>query len=138
MPKKEFGSAIGYDLFVPNDMVVPVGRSVIPLNFRIKLPEGYGAYIFGRSGMTAKGMKGLNIYAHECECRFDCDANLGLVDPMYKGIVGVLVHNKEMPFKLKRGDSIAQMVILKCESPIFREVEDFDLNGERGEQGFNS
>lgn len=130
--------AIGYDLFVPKDVTIEKGRNVIPLNFRIKLPKGYGAFIFGRSGMTAKGMKGYNIYDHFVECRYNCDVNLGLVDPGYEGVVGVLIHNHDQAFKMKEGESIAQMVIIKCESPDFEVIKDFKHESERGENGFTS
>ncbi len=138
MQKKEFDASAGYDLRIPKETIVPLGRSVIPLNFRIELPEGYGAFIMGRSGMVSKGIKGKNIYNNDRECRFDCDVNLGLVDCGYQGVVGVLVNNHDKPFKLCAEDPIAQMVIQKCENVTFSEVEEFASESERGKQGFNS
>ena len=58
MPRKEFAESAGYDLFVPKDTEIPIGRQVVPLGFRLALPKGKAALIFSRSGVACKGVLG--------------------------------------------------------------------------------
>jgi dUTP pyrophosphatase len=103
--------------------LMPGQRALIPTGIAIELPEGFEAQIRPRSGLALKyGIGMLNAP--------------GTIDPDYRGEVKVILINLgDKPFKIKRGDRIAQMVISKL---IHAEIEDAEeLNPtERGEKGF--
>lgn len=63
MPKKATPGSAAYDVYLPEDVVVEVGRKAVPLNFRIELPDGYEAMIEPRSGFSSKGMEDTCISA---------------------------------------------------------------------------
>ena len=62
----------------------------------------------------------------------------GTVDHQYRGEIAVLLmnHGKE-PFKVSRGERIAQAVFNKVEQAEFEEVDELDKT-ERGENGYGS
>ena len=69
------------------------------------------------------------------QTRFDADVLYGLVDPDYRGEVGVIVKNYDRPFALKAGSRIAQAVISEIPQVTFEEVDELTAT-ERGTQGF--
>jgi len=135
MPTKGSDGAAGYDLYVPQDTIVPHGRSVIKLGFAIQLPEGFKAEIQPRSGYSSKGFEGFSLIGKER--RFNCDVKYGLIDEDFRGEVGVIVKNDGPTFTIRRKQRIAQMVISKVPETYFSEVDSLDET-ERGEGGFGS
>jgi dUTP pyrophosphatase len=104
LPTYQTAHAAGLDLLaaVPADtpLVLAPGRhALVPTGLSIALPSGYEAQIRPRSGLAAKhGVTVLNAP--------------GTVDADYRGEVGVLLINHgEVPFTIRRGERIAQMVI---------------------------
>lgn len=77
----------------------PGDKAIIPLGFKMALPEGYEAQIRPRSGISFK--RGIDIPNAP-----------GTVDPDYRGEVGVIVKNAS-PWDevITHGERIAQMVI---------------------------
>lgn len=140
MPKRSTDGAIGYDLFIPQDVQVYVGRQVIPLNFSIELPQGVEAKIETRSGIALKGVKGKSlpdVFKCQYDRYFDTDIITGKIDPDYRGNVGVILNNHDMSYILPKGTKIAQMTFYKVELPTIVEAEELSET-ERGECGFGS
>ena len=108
------------------------------LCFAIEIPEGYYGRIAPRSGLAVK--KGLDVMA-------------GVIDSGYRGEIKVLLINlnpsspKKTAYEsffgsygkidIKQEDRIAQIIIEKCYSPKWTEVENLS-NSERDEGGFGS
>ncbi len=94
---------------------------MIPCGIRIAIPPGYEGQVRARSGLAVRGIIVPNAP--------------GTIDADYRGEVKVILANigKE-DFIIKRGDRIAQLVIV----PLVKvEWEEGDLNEtERGEGGF--
>lgn len=136
LPEFKTTLAAGADLAVPGDSAhtvkVPHGRSIVCLEFRIALPEGYEAQIRPRSGCSLKGM--VDAMGHIVQ---DADVLLGTIDADYRGKVGVIILNRGDDFCLCGGTRIAQMVVSKVEHPDYEESPDLD-DTERGEGGFGS
>lgn len=131
MPKKATDGSAAYDVFLPSDMLVKPGRSVLPLDFAIELPLGYEAKIEPRSGFSSKGMED---YRGE---RKDADVIQGKVDSDFRQGIGIIVNSHESyPFRLMRGTRIAQMTIYKVEDAEFEEAEELSETGRNG--GFGS
>ena len=140
LPKKATEGSAAYDLYIPEDIKVEEGRQIIKLNFAIEVPEGYEAKIEPRSGYSSKGIKGfIRVFYEnapkEATRRFDCDVLVGKIDSDYRGEVGVIVHNQDVPFYIHRGQRIAQMTIYKVENVEFLESETLS-DTERGDGGF--
>jgi dUTP pyrophosphatase len=77
------------------------GRSVVPTGIAIALPEGHAGFVLPRSGTAAR--QGVSIVNTP-----------GLIDSGYRGEVLVTLLNTDPaePFVVKRGDRIAQLVVL--------------------------
>ena len=63
----------------------------------------------------------------------------GLIDSNYRGEIGVVLANSDAneSFEIKRGDRIAQLMIIAVEQPEFKIVDELS-NTERGAGGFGS
>ena len=126
VPAKAHHDDAAYDLRSRVDMVLPVRRStVVPTGLFIELPYGFEAQIRPRSGLAAK---------------FDLmlTNSPGTVDAGYRGEVGVIMYNggKE-PYKIERGDRIAQMVIALLPEVSLELSQELNTS-DRGEGGFGS
>jgi dUTP diphosphatase len=104
LPAYQSAHAAGLDLLaaVPEaaPMTIAPGKyALVPTGLSIALPSGYEAQIRPRSGLASKhGVTVLNAP--------------GTVDADYRGEVSVLLINHgDAPFKVRRGERIAQMVI---------------------------
>ena len=80
-------------------ILAPGKHALIPTGLTIALPPGYEAQVRPRSGLASKhGVTVLN--------------SPGTVDADYRGEIGVLLINHgAVPFPVRRGERIAQMVI---------------------------
>ncbi len=121
------GSA-GMDLCaaVEESLVLEPGqRCLVPTGLRIALPPGYEAQIRPRSGLAIK--EGITV------------ANApGTVDSDYRGEVKVgLVNLSDVPYTIRCGDRIAQMVVAPVTHVAWRPVASLDET-ERGAGGFGS
>jgi dUTP pyrophosphatase len=92
----------------------PGQRRLIPTGIAVSVPEGYEAQVRPRSGLALRD--GITL------------ANTpGTIDADYRGEVGVLLINHgEKPFQVKRGDRVAQMVIVPVAKAELEWVEDLD------------
>ncbi len=116
----------GLDIRSAEDVtILPGERSLVSTGFAMALPEGYAAFVQPRSGLAAR--EGISIVNTP-----------GLIDCHYRGEVKVILinHGKE-PFRVRRGDRIAQMVIQRVEAARVEVVEELE-DTPRGEGGFGS
>jgi len=62
----------------------------------------------------------------------------GVIDADFRGSVGVLMRNgSDIPFVVRKGMRIAQLILEKIETPAVEVVDKLDAT-ERGEKGFGS
>ena len=96
---------------------------MVETGLHIAIPKRHYGRIAPRSGLAAK--KGIDIGA-------------GVLDPDYRGQVGILLHNSSPEtFEFKAGDRVAQLLIERVSNPKVREVEELDETS-RGKNGFGS
>jgi dUTP pyrophosphatase len=117
----------GLDLKSTVDAVLqPFQRSLIPCGISVAIPQGYAGFVVPRSGLTAK--HGISIVNAP-----------GLIDSNYRGEIKVILVNldPEQPFEIKRGDRIAQLVIMETPPVKLVEVDELDSTN-RGASGFGS
>ncbi len=128
LPAYQTNGASGMDLLaaVEGTMTVEPGAwCMVPTGIRIAVPEGMEAQVRPRSGLALRsGIGVLNAP--------------GTVDADYRGVVSVILFNfgKE-PFRIRRGDRIAQLVIQRVVRAEWIESEDLGETG-RDSGGFGS
>ena len=128
IPTRGSSSAAGYDLYacIDNDIVIKPNENVkIGTGLAIAVPDGYFGAIFARSGLAAKQ----NLRPANC---------VGVADSDYRGEYIVALHNDSNESRIiKRGERIAQLVIMPFLPVEFLEVDELDETA-RGEGGFGS
>jgi dUTP pyrophosphatase len=114
------------DLYAELDeelVLQPGMRSLVPTGIAIALPEGYEAQIRPRSGLALK--HGITLVNAP-----------GTIDPDYRGEIGIIVINHgSVPFTVKNGERIAQIVFSPFSRAILEEVDEL-AGTARGEGGF--
>lgn len=128
LPEYQTEGASGMDLraSVQNiETLEPGSFKMVPTGLHVAVPKGFEAQVRARSGLAFKnGIGVLN--------------GPGTIDSDYRGEIGVILFNfSQKPFKIHRGDRIAQMVITKYERIEFEEVENLD-ESTRNSGGFGS
>jgi dUTP pyrophosphatase len=116
------GMDLRADLTEPVELP-PMGRARIPTGLAMALPEGYEAQIRPRSGLAARhGITCLN--------------SPGTIDSDYRGEIQVVLANLSTePFRVARGDRIAQLVVAPVVRALLAEVDSLDETA-RGSGGF--
>lgn len=136
IPTKATSQSACYDVYAPCDFTVMPGRSVMPLGLAIELPPGYAAEIRPRSGYSSKGFARTLAYT---EYRFDVDCIHGMIDADFRNGIGVIIKSLETrAFRIRKGQRVAQMLIIKSEEADFIETDtlsDTDRHGGFGHTG---
>jgi dUTP pyrophosphatase len=128
-PDRKTVYSAGFDLYASEDCVIDPGeRKLVNTNIQLSIPPGYYGKIESRSSLA------LSII----------DVSAGVIDSDYRGDIKVLlVNNRKFDYLqdnrlyIKTGMRIAQLIFLKHETPIFKEVSVLDETV-RGDRGFGS
>lgn len=128
MPTYGSEYSAGADLYAvtDEDIIIESGKTVLIHTYlSMEIPEGYGGFIFARSGLASK--KGL------------APANkVGVVDADYRGEIMVALHNHSSENQtVSNGERIAQLVIMPFLAAEFIECDELSETV-RGEGGFGS
>ncbi len=107
----------GADLVARDDHLLAPGggRARVATGVSVAIPAGYAGLVLPRSGLALRhGVTCLNTP--------------GLIDAGYRGEVQVLLVNTDPtePFEVRRGERIAQLVILEVEHAAFTVVDAHD------------
>lgn len=126
LPRYMTEGAAGLDVYAALDAPLdlpPLGRALIPTGIAVSVPAGLEVQVRPRSGLAARfGVTVLNAP--------------GTIDSDYRGEVKVLLVNLgEAPFRVTRGERIAQLVIAWVARAEVREVDAIDETA-RGGRGF--
>jgi len=125
IPSYAHSDDAGMDLFSIKDYILKPGhRCLVKTGLKMEVPNGYEAQIRPKSGLTLRdGITVLNTP--------------GTIDAGYRGEIGVIVINhSSKPYKIEKGQKIAQMVFNKIEKAKF--VSEKLGKTKRGEGGFGS
>jgi len=128
LPKYANEGDAGCDLVAIEDAVLKAGggRAMVGTGVAIAIPQGHGGFVLPRSGLASK--HGVT-----------CSNAPGLVDSGYRGELKVAMVNLDPTndYEVKKGDRIAQLVILAVPSVSFSLVDELP-EATRGEGGFGS
>lgn len=135
IPKKATESAAGYDLcawlkeaYDEQTLIAPHSTMIVPTGLNVNIPNGYEIQIRPRSGLAAKfGVTVLNTP--------------GTIDSDYCGdgedfeLKVILINHNKIPFSIKHGDRIAQMVVAKLADHELVEVKAFGATDKTSRKG---
>jgi len=127
LPEYAYPGDAGLDLRAACDCtLLPEQRVPVPTGLKIAIPQGYAGFVVPRSGLAAR--HGLSVVNTP-----------GLIDSQYRGEVVVLAvnHDASKTVAIKKGDRIAQLVIVPIPLVELVEVAELDKT-ERNEKGFGS
>ena len=123
MPVRAHKTDAGLDLRSPIDVFVPAKEAVcIDTAVCVELPKNTVGMVKSKSGLNVNN--GL-----QCE---------GVIDVGYTGSIRVKLYNhSSLNYFVRRGDKIAQLVIMPILTPDLEMVDELDET-ERGANGFGS
>ena len=123
LPERAHPSDAGADLFsLEAHEIYPGEQKLVDTGVAVKISPGFAGFIFNRS---SQGKKGITI-----------PHSVGVIDADYRGNLKVLLKNiSEDPYKIERGDRIAQLVIMPVLLPEFKDIWN---DTQRGTGGFGS
>jgi dUTP pyrophosphatase len=123
LPQRSHKTDAGADLRSAEDFIIyPGEQKLIDTGVAVKIPEGYGGFVFNRS---SQGKTGITI-----------PHSVGVIDSDYRGNIKVLLKNiGEEPYKIEVGNRVAQLVIMPV---LLVEFVDAWNDTERGTGGFGS
>lgn len=126
-PKRQSEGAAGIDLFNNADDTVLYAKTsrVFETGMFVEIPNGYVGLVFVRSSMGFKKDTTLSN-------------SVGVIDSDYRGEIKVKLYNHSCEcYEIKRGERIAQLVIVPCFMGEYKLIEELSET-ERGEGGFGS
>lgn len=116
----------GIDLYARADTRLASGEwAMIPTGIAVAIPPGHAGLVAPRSGLAAKyGISVVN--------------GPGVVDAGFRGEINViLINHGDASVTLRRGDRVAQLVVVPVAAVELLEVEELPAS-ERGTGGFGS
>jgi dUTP pyrophosphatase len=127
LPTRAYPGDAGLDLYALEDWALEPGeRASVRTGIAVEIPEGEAGLVLPRSGLAARhGIALVNAP--------------GLIDSGYRGEIVVLLLNTDRSarFELAAGDRIAQLVLVRVQTPAVVEVEEL-ATSERGAGGYGS
>lgn len=126
LPTYGSADAAGADLCSIEEVSIAPGETkLIHTGLAMAIPQGYGGFIFARSGLaTKRGLAPAN--------------KVGVIDADYRGEIMVALYNQSQSEQtVEKGERVAQLVLLACPQAQFTLCEDLDTT-DRGEGGFGS
>jgi dUTP pyrophosphatase len=126
-PARAHDGDAGYDLHAAEALTLPAGaRGSVGTGVAVAIPAGHAGLVLPRSGLALRhGIALVNAP--------------GLIDSGYRGELRVLLLNtdQDQAFEIGVGDRIAQLLIVRHESPELVEVHELGESA-RGGGGFGS
>lgn len=127
-PAYQSAGAAGIDLAAEKDYFIrnyhADGVTMVSTGVSVAIPKGYVGKLYVRSSMVKTPLRMANC--------------VGIIDSDFRGVIHVpLEINARTSYTIEKGQRIAQLVIVKVETPELEVVESLD-DTERGEGGFGS
>ena len=100
-PRKAMPQSAAFDVYSCSHKTIYQGQMErFSLGFKMKMPKGYCAKIYGRSGMTVK--HGIHLAG-----------GVSIIEPDFRGPISICLKNshRSHPYEIKVNDRVAQMMI---------------------------
>ena len=100
-PRKATPQSAAFDVYsCSHKTIYPGQMERFSLGFKMKMPKGYCAKIYGRSGMTVK--HGIHLAG-----------GVSIIEPDFRGPISICLKNlhRSCPYKIKVNDRVTQMMI---------------------------
>jgi dUTP pyrophosphatase len=127
LPTRGHPGDAGLDLYALDPVTLAPGeRTSVRTGVAVEIPEGHAGLVLPRSGLAARhGLALVNAP--------------GLIDAGYRGEIRVLLLNTDRarPCAFGAGDRIAQLVLIRVETPAVVEAAELTASA-RGAGGFGS
>jgi dUTP pyrophosphatase len=127
LPTRAYPDDAGLDLYALEEAVLEPGeRASVRTGIALEISPGQAGLVLPRSGLAMR--HGISVVNAP-----------GLIDAGYRGEVQVLLLNtdRRSSFSLAAGERIAQLVLVRVETPAVQEVSALAVS-ERGAGGFGS
>ncbi len=126
LPAYATDGAAGMDVLAAEDIMLPPGgRHAVATGLALAVPDGFELQVRPRSGLALK--HGISL-----------PNTPGTIDSDYRGELKIILINLgELPFEVRRGDRIAQLVLAPVVRATWLKVDELDETA-RGEGGFGS
>ena len=123
VPQKNESGSVGFNIFSVDEIIIPIGhRKLVSTGISSEMSKDFYLKIAPISGLAIQGI----------------DIGAGVIDNNYIGVIKVLViNNGHIPFHVKKGMKIAQIILERC-SDIRIDIVDRLSEIERGYGGFGS
>ena len=123
LPARATEGSAAYDVKAHHALVIPPNHTgLVSLNLKVSLPSDHFMLLLSRSGLALKGIT----------------VEGGVIDPDYHQEVKAIIRNStSVPFKIQRGQRIAQAVFLPIVKANFNLVEQLQDEGD-DHDGFGS
>lgn len=154
MPTRANATDAGYDIYAAETVILePQEKAIIKTDLAVNIPKGYVGLLTSRSGVSSKTH--LVIETGKIDAGFQGNMKINIKNDdlprvpnlrqaKYKDLENnyVETNGKETyrigTYKIKKGDKLAQLVIVPIWTPELKEVEEFDTQSTRGTNGFGS
>jgi dUTP pyrophosphatase len=125
-PRRAHAGDAGVDLHAREDTVLTAGEwAAVPTGVAVAIPEGFVGLVAPRSGLAVSSA-------------ISVVNGPGVIDSGYRGeLKAVLINHSTGTVTFRRGDRIAQLLVLPAPEWSLEVVDDLDTSS-RGEQGFGS
>ena len=100
-PRKAMPQSAAFDVYsCSHKTIYPGQMERFSLGFKMKMPKGYCAKIYGRSGMTVK--HGIHLAG-----------GVSIIEPDFRGPISICLKNshRSCPYEIKVNDQVAQIMI---------------------------
>jgi len=113
----------GMDIYSIEDVIIlPNTRTLVKTGISMEFEKGYVALVWDKSGIAKNGLTKIG----------------GVIDSGYRGEYKIMLLNiSSKPYKIVKGQKIAQILIQKVFQPEIELVEELS-SSDRGEGGFGS
>lgn len=125
IPEYKTEGAAGFDFHIIEDVTLSNSSKVVPTGLKMEIPKGFELQIRPRSGLSLK-------------TTLMIPNSPGTIDSDYRGEIGIIACSRGGKLiNLKKGDRIAQGVIVPIEQVEFEQCEELS-DTERGEGAYGS
>lgn len=122
MPTRAHETDAGLDLYaMKSGWILPKWRKVFSTGIHTAIPAGFVGLLTSKSGMMLKGI-----------------TSRGTIDSDYRGTIKAILYNHSwLPYHVKKGQKITQLVIMPIIRPVPDQVDSLEATV-RGNGGFGS